>query len=76
MTDEQKATQEKQAPFDTTSCMAMMEKMMAQKGGGCDCAGMMAQMMGSMASMSSMGSCCGGQEETEEKAPPETPQNA
>lgn len=58
MTDKQKATQEKPVPFDVTSCMAMMEKMMAQFGEGCDCTGIMAQMMGT---------CCGTQSETKEK---------
>ncbi len=32
------------APFDPSSCMAMMEKMMGQQ--GCDCAGMMSRMAG------------------------------
>jgi len=43
MTVEQKTTQEDQPSFDMASCMAMMEKMMAGHGEGCDCEEMMTQ---------------------------------
>lgn len=35
--------QENQAPFDISSCVTMMHKMMPGKGEGCDCAEMLAQ---------------------------------
>jgi hypothetical protein len=73
MTDQQKATQENQRdPFDLGSCMAMMEEMMGQQEGDCDCAEMMSQMMGQgdRAAMMSqmMASCCGAQEEPEDES--------
>jgi hypothetical protein len=40
MTDRQGT---RETPFDMASCMAMIEKMMAQQGAGCDCAEMMFQ---------------------------------
>jgi hypothetical protein len=43
MTETTNETQENQAPFDISSCMTMMQKMMTEHGGGCDCAEMMAQ---------------------------------
>ncbi len=47
MINEQKTTRDNQgAPFSTSSCMAMMEKMMGQQ--GCNCAEMMSQMMPQM----------------------------
>ena len=66
MTDEQKATQENQrTPFDVTSCMAMMEKMMGQQ--GCDCTEMMSQMMAM---------CCRVQGEPEETTATEATRKA
>jgi hypothetical protein len=37
----QKTTQERQIPFDISTCMAMMERMMGEHMEGCDCAEMM-----------------------------------
>jgi hypothetical protein len=83
MSDEQKETQENRGvPFDLSSCMAMMEEMMGQQEGGCDCAEMMSQMMGQgdraapsvMSQM--MASCCGVQGETEETTSTDTTQEA
>jgi hypothetical protein len=67
MIDQQKTTQEKGTPFDLTSCMAMMQKMMGGQEGGCDCAEMMSQMMAT---------CCGVQDETEERTATEATQKA
>jgi hypothetical protein len=67
MTEEQKTTREnRRVPFDMASCMAMLEKMMGQYEGVCDCAGIMGQ--GDYAKMMSqmMASCCGVQGEAEE----------
>lgn len=69
MSDEQKETQENRGvPFDLSSCMAMMEEMMGQQEGDCDCTEIMSQVMGQgdcAAMMSQMtASCCGAQEET------------
>jgi hypothetical protein len=47
--------------------MAMMEEMMGQHEGDCDCTEMMSQMMAS---------CCGVQGETEEEATTEATQEA
>ncbi len=71
MSEEQKETQENRGvPFDLASCMAMMEEMMSQGEGGCDCSELMSQMMGqgNFAEMASqmMASCCGVQGEAEE----------
>ena len=47
MSDEQKETQENRGvPFDLSSCMAMMEEMMGQQEGDCDCTEIMSQVMG------------------------------
>ena len=43
MTAEHKTNQRDQPAFDMTLCMAMMEKMKAGHGEGCDCAEMMSQ---------------------------------
>jgi len=43
MTAEQKTTQRDQPAFDMSSCMAMLDKMMAGHGEGCDCEEMMSQ---------------------------------
>ena len=43
MTFEHKTTQKDQPAFDMTACMAMVEKMMAGHGEGCDCEEMMSQ---------------------------------
>jgi len=71
MTDKQKESQT--PPFDATSCMAMIEKMMGQQGCGCDCTEMVSRMMGQAgqggcAEMMSqmMAVWCGVQDETEE----------
>ena len=46
MTDEQKTTHEEpRAPFEGMPFAAMMRKMMGRQGSGCDCVGMMSQMM-------------------------------
>jgi hypothetical protein len=77
MTEERKATRENQrVPFDMASCTAMLEEMMGQYEGVCDCAGIMGQ--GSYAEMMSqmMASCCGVQGEAEEEADAEATQKA
>jgi hypothetical protein len=43
MTAEQKTSQRDQPAFDMAACMAMMEKMMAGHGEGCDCEEMLSQ---------------------------------
>ena len=48
MTAEQKTTQRDQPAFDMAVCMAMMEKMMAGHGDGCDCEEMMSQINSDM----------------------------
>ena len=46
MTDEQKNTRKKpRKPLEGTPFAAMMQRMMGWQGSGCDCAGMMSQMM-------------------------------
>ena len=59
-------------PFDMAACVAMMGKMMAQMGAGCDCSEMMAQIKGQAEKgccdwgemMSYMrAACCGAQDE-------------
>jgi len=71
MTDKQ-GTQ--RIPFDVASCVAMMEKMMAQMGAECDCTEMMSRMTSQAGPgccdwsemMSQMtATCCGAQTETE-----------
>jgi hypothetical protein len=79
MSDEQKETQENRGvPFDLSSCMAMMQEMMGQQEGDCDCAETMSQVLGQgdcaapsvMSQM--MASCCGVQGETEETTSTDT----
>ena len=69
MTDKQKATQENRGfPFDATCCAEMFERMTAQDEKGCDCAGLMSQMMST---------CCGEQDrKTEETTTTEASQKA
>jgi hypothetical protein len=43
MSERTRYAQETRAAFDMSACMAMMEKIMAQGGDGCDCTEMMSQ---------------------------------
>jgi hypothetical protein len=79
MSNEQKETRENRAvPFDLAACVAMMEEMIGQE--GCARNKMMFHMMGQggypeMMSQA-MASCCGLQDETEEKTSADTTQEA